>query len=520
MKITLIDTDSGWAWGSRILSSILKQAGHQTRIILMRSGEQSYSPAVLGALTSLVSDSDVIGISCHSGGSDKARQVLAQLKQLQVLTVWGGIHATLNPQECSEFADLVCIGEGECMIADLLSCLSQGRDWRNVDNVAYQHDGHFVQNRLRPLVKMDDLPLLDFSCTDEFHLNGGQFVRKTDLTDLGQEEIPFLGSRGCAFHCTYCCNSKLRKTYAGTGHYVRKHTISQVIARAATLRRQYFPQGKYFFFVDDDFLDRSIEELQQFAEEYPREVGIPFECQVSPMRVNQQRIDLLVKAGAWRIRMGVESGSEQTKKEVYQRPMPNGAVMRASEILSQYPHLVRAFYFIIGNPFESRENLLETIRFILRLPPPYFVQAFNLVFFPGSVLYERAVAAGLIAGRQDSGYELHYRGGLNYQDHPWKRKNLYLNMLLFLMEGKITKSRVGLLPRFVVPWLIHPRMIAANERQLLFSKGMIAFKKVVLAVRARIAGPVKRLLQNPERLYHPGLFMKKGFNRLLGVAQS
>src|SRR5437879_917058 len=378
MRITFIDTDSMWAWGSRMLSSVLKRAGHNSRILLMDSADITYTPSELAGLDGLVRGSGLIGVSCHSKGYDKAQQVLRYLKPQGILTVWGGIHATLNPNDCAEFANMVCVGEGEGTILDLAFRLERDLEWRDIPNIGYKNAGHVVCNPLRPLAKMDDLPVLDFSCSDEFQLIDGQFVRRSDVHDLVTDEIPFLGSRGCAFHCTYCCNSKLRQTYAGTGRYVRKHSIAGFIDRAAGLKHQYFPNGKRLFFVDDDFLDRSMNELNEFATTFPKQVGLPFECQVSPMRVNEERIDLLAKAGVWRVRMGVESGSERTKREVYSRPMPNAGVVRASEILARYPHIVRAYYFIMGNPLEEKEDLLETIRLILRLPAPYFAQVFNL----------------------------------------------------------------------------------------------------------------------------------------------
>ena len=519
MRVTFIDTDSVWAWGSRMLSSVLKQAGHEARLLLMDTGDARYTAEDLRELDSFVRDAGLVGVSCHSRGSDKAQQVLRYLKSQGVLTVWGGIHATLNPEECAEFADMVCIGEGEGAIVDLASRVERQVDWRDVLNIGFKDKGNFIRNSLRPMAKMDDLPTLDFSCSDEFQFLDHHFVRRSQSRDLAMEEIPFLGSRGCAFQCTYCCNAKLRQIYAGTGRYVRKHSVSAFVDRAATLRG-HFPNGKRLFFVDDDFLDRSMDELQEFATTYPKAVGLPFECQVSPMRVNEQRVELLAKAGVWRIRMGVESGSERTKKEVYRRAMPNEAVVRASETLVRYPHIVRAYYFIVGNPFENTADLVETIRLILRIPPPYFVQVFNLVFFPGSVLYEQAVAVGLISGKKDSGYDLHYRGGLQYRGHVWKLKNLYLNALLYLMEGKVTKVRIGLLPRFLVLPLTHSRFVGLNERHLGFAKTMIAIKRVMLDLRGRVSKLLQQIIPNKEFFYSPRVFLMTRVGRLFGSARS
>ena len=101
---------------------------------------------------------------------------------------------------------------------------------------------------------MDELPPLDFSCTDEFRLRTERLSDKhTDVTELAREEIPFISSRGCVFRCTYCCNAKLRQVYNGAGYYVRKNSIAESIDRVATLRQGHFPNAKYVFFVDDDF---------------------------------------------------------------------------------------------------------------------------------------------------------------------------------------------------------------------------------------------------------------------------
>jgi radical SAM superfamily enzyme YgiQ (UPF0313 family) len=521
MHISLVDTDNRWAWGSRILSSALKKQGYQVRIVCMWTKNRNYSAQELQQLRQLVANSAVMGISCCSGGSERARQVLDIIKIPGQLTVWGGIHATLNPEECADLADVVCLGEGEGMMADLVQQIENQRDWKTVLNAAYKLNGLLVKNPIRPLVgNMDELPPFDFSATDEFHLHDGEIVRTTDLADLAREEIPFVSSRGCVFHCTYCCNAKLKQVYNGAGYYVRKHSISECVDRVAILHDHHFPKAKYIFFVDDDFLDRKNAELQQFAEIFPKRVGLPFECNISPLRVNPERIEHLVKAGVWRIRMGVESGSERTKREIYDRAMPNAAVMRASEVLSKHPHVVRAYYFIIGNPFEEKEDLLETIRFVRKLPVPFFVQVFNLIFFPGSSLYDRGIEAGLIHGKSDSGYDLQYRGGLHYDRHAWKTKNLYLNCLMFMMEGKVTRTRLGALPRLIVPLLLRPSFVAFNERHLGLAKAMIWTKMQFLKVRTKVGTTVKHVFPHPEAIYNPGTFLKNGVRKMFSFVRS
>ena len=58
--------------------------------------------------------------------------------------------------------------------------------------------------------------------------------------------------------------------------------------------------------------------------------------------------------------------------------------------------------------------------------------------------------------------------GLKYREHAWKQRNLYLNGLLFLTEGKATKRRLGLLPRSMIPFLARPGVVLKEEIHVAF----------------------------------------------------
>lgn len=501
MNITFIYTETDrWALGIRSVSAYLKEAGHHTRFVLTGPNESVY-PECLEAIKELVKDADVIGISCFSRGSDKAKLIAESLRPLGKLMVWGGIYATLNPEECANYVDLVCRGEGEGMMAELMERLSSGREWIDIANCAYRKNGAVVMNPPRPLIAdLDELPLPDYSFSEEYHWTERGFTRVSDISDI-TEPIMFIGSRGCYYQCTYCCNTKIKEIFSGAGKFVRKMSISRYIEQAKALRAS-FPRSRYYYFIDEDFFARPLEEIRRFSEEYSREIGMPFDVLASPLQTTVEKLDLLVKAGLWRVRMGIESGSERTKKEIYNRSMSNEAVKRAASAINRHRNLVPFYFIIISNPYEEKQDLIDTIRFLSDLPHPFFVQAFNLVFFPGSALYERAVHDGIISGQEDSGYRLDYRGGLNYREHCWKVKNLYLNGLLYLMEGKASRSRLGLLPRRMLPILISERTIRFSERHPLLIKAMISLKMFMLSVRKLGARMLTRVIGDPKYIYN------------------
>jgi radical SAM superfamily enzyme YgiQ (UPF0313 family) len=507
----MVCTDSDlWAFGTRLISAVLKRAGHSTQLILLESEAAKYTPQVMEEVAERARNCDVVGLSCYSRGSQKARQVAAGLRESGKLVVWGGLHASLNPQECAESSDIVCRGEGEETVLELMEALEQGRDWADIRNLAFVRNGALRVNPLRPpIANLDDLPLLDFERTAEFHLKDGHVVQaSTDPEQAHSRRLQYIGSRGCAFHCTYCCNRKVKDMYAGNGKYLRRMSAARYVEHLATLRRQSFPNATDVFLLDEDFFLRSLEEVREFAELYRQKVGLPLDCMVSPPRVTDEKVRIMAEAGLWRISLGVESGSERTKKEVFERPIPNEIVLRASHAISGYRGVIPAYFFIIGNPYEGRQDLLDTLGLMMRLAYPYYTNIYNLVFFPGSELFDRAVRDGIIEGARDSGFELHFRAGLKYRNHAWKQNHLYLNALLFLTDGKVTKRRLGVIPRKLIPFLTRPRVIDFMDRRKTLCRITIASKLTLLRMRSK-AGAVLRRVLGTGAYNLPRYFMRK-----------
>lgn len=516
MHITLISTDRDvWALGLRSVSAVLKAAGHVTRLIFLATDEMQFSEENLADVASLTSDADLIGVSCLARGSAKAAQLIQSLRPQNKLILWGGVHASLNPAECANWADIVCRGEGEEMMLELLERLEQGRDWRDLKNIAFKENGIVQMNSVRPPIRdLDELPLPDFSFANEYHLTRKGLVQVSTLAEVSKSgRIIFNSSRGCAFHCTYCCNTKIKNLYSRKDRYVRRMSVSRLIEHAQYLRK-IFPSGKYFYFIDEDFAARPVKELAQLAVEFPQKVGLPFQCLGHPARITRQRMDLLVKAGLIRIEMGIESGSERTRREIYDRHVSNEVVMRAAQTISRYPKVLPTYLFIIANPYEEREDLTSTIRLISELPYGSQVVIYNLIFFPGSALYDRAIGDKLIEGIHDCAYDLDFLSGYHYKKHGWKKKYLYLNGLIFLMHGHCTRHRVGILPRSLINVLISPRQIDFNEKHPSSIRVMISIKLLLNLFRYSAAQWLKKVTGNPVVVFNLGYQIRtKVFNR-------
>lgn len=314
-----------------------------------------------------------------------------------------------------------------------------------------------------PLIDdLDRLPLIDYAFEEEYLLDGsGRLMPNAQMRQMTR--ILFSGSRGCRNSCTYCSNSQLKSMYRGLGRYERKMSKPRFVWAAREYQR-IFPRLKRFYFTDEDFFARPVEEMRELAEIYPAEVGLPYECMASPRQITEEKMALAVRAGLFQIDVGLESGSRRVRYEIFHRPIDDEAQMNAADVINKHAPGSALYFLILGNPYEEREDLLAGIRLLERLSTPFRLRIYNLVFIPGTKLFEKARLDGIIGGIDDSAFEMDFVGGFDHRDHEWKRNNLYLNGLIALMCGRFTAGRTGFIPRAALPLLTGPRMVDFCDR--------------------------------------------------------
>ncbi len=217
------------------------------------------------------------------------------------------------------------------------------------------------------------------------------------------------------------------------GNTLRFHSVDRVIDELEyTLQRLDF--FKFVGFGDDDFLMRPREELEDFAKKYKKRVGLPFGIALSARTYTQEKMDILLDSGLKVIQMGVQSGSQRTLKEVYNRKIK---VSKTRDVVHQIEPYMRThgldflLDFIIDNPYESRDDIIQTYQYLLDLPLRVRLNLFFLAFFPGTPIYERALEDGIIKPFSESEFRFINRGRLRYQ----KNYETFLILLVRSLRG-------------------------------------------------------------------------------------
>ena len=444
-----------------------------------RDADDLFPPALMAEVARLAQGSGLIGISLMTYCFQRVAQLSDYLRaQLPIPIIWGGIHATIRPEECLAHADFACRGEGEESLARLVAALEAGQPVTDIPNLVFRQDGRVVINPVAPLVQnLDAFPRPDYALEGHYYALFGQpplkpmdlpgfeaLMTMNPLSDPVRGEIVYqtMASRGCPYHCAYCCNNFLRQLYARQ-KYVRFLEVETLIAELKEIKSR-FPFLNTVLFSDDSFFSAPMKWLRDFARRYDKEIGLPFRCLASPLAITEAKLTFLTGVGLRGLQIGVQSGSERTRR-LYQREGSAEAVIRAGEILSGFiPPLDPPKYdIILDNPYETMEDLQDTIHLLLRIPPPYQVQPFSLVFIPGTDLHTRAVQDGLIQDEQRQIYrkQFHVAG------------NIYFKLLMNLAGSRRSLPLLRLLAQPVLlNFFNRPAMLKLLETLRSFKAGL------------------------------------------------
>lgn len=447
LKVVLISTDENpAAMGIKTLSSNLIKHGYNAVLVLMANWEDNFNNFHWKDLEEVCKDAGLIGISCMTHGVKKAVEINKALQNsIKVPVVIGGIHATLDPESLFNDFDFVCHGEGEDLIVELAERLANGRSFSDIPGLWGISDGKKFRNPSQPLVQdINDYPFPDYDLRHQYILEFNRLV-PMEPSHIVCDYFEVMGSRGCPHNCAYCSNYKIKENFPWRKR-IRHYNIDYIIAHLKAVCKVY-PAVRSFWLEDDTFFAKEFSQIRGFADRYKKEINRPFNILVSPWTYSEEKVRLLFEAGMDRLIFGIQSGSENTNYNVYDRKTPNDRLLEIVHSLNKFKGLLPYYDFIGMNPFETREDLLNTIQFIKKIPTPFFIFSNNLAFYPGTKIKERAVEAGLDISKRDRHTDTKH-GYFILRKECLKHK--LFHFIILMMGGKANRLKVGLMPRIFV----------------------------------------------------------------------
>ncbi len=404
-RVTFIALYDEYCLGVRYMSSVLQNDGHHVDLIIFKSvisitpgdvpppekqedgGYYSMctyvSPKELDLLlyTLKKQDPHIVGFSFTSVSFGLAKFLTQKVQQeLGVPVIWGGVDSTVNIRENIKYADMVCVGEGEYPMRDLVRAMDRGADVTNIPSIWVKKDGRVYENAVMQLEKnLDNYPFPDYELHNKTVIFDNEVLEGAypPVTHLFSNYM-VMATRGCPFSCTYCCSGHYRQIYKGQ-RPLRRRTVGNVLDELEYMIGMW-PWPIERIEIYDDVLPVDDEWLAEFAPKYASRIGLPFFGYTHPNVGKPENLRVLKEAGIDYLIMGVQSGSQRVLNDFYnRRHSKERTIKTAQNILDADIKLVCDF---IGyNPLIKEQDNIETLDLICDIPKPWGIIKFNPMAF-------------------------------------------------------------------------------------------------------------------------------------------
>ena len=305
-----------------------------------------------------------MALSVETYTAKRAYQIASEYRRRGVPVVMGGFHATLCPQEVSQYAEAVIVGEAETLWAQVLCDAEHG-----ALQTYYCAEERPALAHLRP--------------------NRSIYVGKRYLP-LGLVEA----SRGCRFRCDFCSVQTVFQ------HSQTWRPTDDVLIELEQLRDR-----KLIFLVDDNLTVNPAQAKAFLRALAP--LKIKWVSQVSlNTAYDEELLELMAASGCLGVLIGFESldpaNLQQMNKAVN---LGQGGFEPALVNLRRYRLRLYAT-FIFGYDHDTESSFAAAVEFARQ--QKFYLAAFNhLTPFPGTPLYQRLAAQGRLrypAWWLDDGY--------------------------------------------------------------------------------------------------------------------
>jgi anaerobic magnesium-protoporphyrin IX monomethyl ester cyclase len=343
--------------GILYLIAVARKKGYNVTMVDLRSGDKP------------LPDADFYGFSCTTPEVTEAKKLA---RKVSGITIVGGAHPSLLPDDCMFDFDYVVVGEGERLLLDILSL------------------------KLKPGIHIADRIL---------NLNHLPFPAwKKDLfTDTlfpgerygkGEKAATLIASRGCPFSCSFCGN-----TFTVPVVY---RSVKNIIDEVKYLKSFGV---RHFRFEDDNFtLHPQFDELCLEL----HDLDVRFKCHTRSDLLTHDAAALLKHAGCEEFGLGVESADNRVLRLNHKKETVEDHA-RAVGILKK--HGIRAkTYLMAGLPGETDETIELNKQFMRKVKPDKWTLS-TFTPYPGCDVYNHPHNYGVEVVDWD------WSGWWNFADH-------------------------------------------------------------------------------------------------------
>jgi radical SAM superfamily enzyme YgiQ (UPF0313 family) len=371
-------------------------------------------------------DADLVCLTATTPQIPHSIEIARRFRARGIRTAIGGVHATCLPDECARHFDVVCIGEAEGYLDELMSDLQN-------DTLKPRYVNHAS-------VSLDNVPFYNYE------IGAGKY--------LPFHVINY--SRGCVFKCDYCSIQSTLGSF-------RTRPVEKVVERIKQVG------SKNLWFPDATLTANPQKARELFKALIPLKVRWLGQITLNIAK-DEAMLDLMAESGCWLVGIGFESLSQlniRTSRKVQNRVEDYARVIEA---LHQRKIAIEG-NFVFGFDEDQIDCFDATARFVIDMGidlPEFYV----LTPYPDTQLYQRFKAAGRIVDFDWTHYDnTHFAYPPVFQPKNMSREELWEGCKR--VEAKVytpwntvrrlMKARVPHIPVLIANVIYSRRLVARGD---------------------------------------------------------
>ncbi|HEY7535936.1 MAG TPA: radical SAM protein [Thermodesulfobacteriota bacterium] len=311
-------------------------------------------------------DAEIVALTAFNVQAKRAFEIAEQFRKRGKLVAMGGPYASLCPERCMPYVDVVLEGEGELIWQGFLA------DYKESKQKKHYEQKDRISMRSSPLPRYELLKVEDYF------------------------EFPVQTTRGCPFTCEFC------DIIITDGRIPRNKSVEQVLAE---IKKLYKLGVGSVVFTDANFIGSPkytkelLEGLKRFGEE--NDFPVSFACEATiNLATKEEILELMQAANFDRVFVGVESPRKTSLIETKKLVNTRGSILENIRKIQSYGMIVVAG-MIVGFDSDDKDIFQEEFDFLTEAGIP-FTTVGTLVALENTPLYQRLKEEGRLI---ESSYE-------------------------------------------------------------------------------------------------------------------
>lgn len=341
---------------------------------------------------------DLVGIGGLTSTYSRMKQLIPMIRKnaKDSTIIAGGGWITYNPDEIMQLIpeiDLACIGEGEITFEEVYEQIEKGtNDFENVKGLCIRKNNEFYFTKPRALISnLDDVPYPSYDLYElDIYFRYSSMPYSVDAIN-SKRRLTVVWERGCPRGCTFCSHNGMSRidmqNILGRGdrksgellvrEIDKENDTFQLPARWPTPRYAvdnvkllYKKYNIDFLTISDENMTSNAKWTNEFCKLYVEE-GLDDKVKwgtlgdAPSVATKPELIKIMKDAGCSYISFGFESASDKVLSQDIQKGQTRDHLQKTINAIKN-SGLQPIATFMIGNPHEDINDLMETVTFWMK----------------------------------------------------------------------------------------------------------------------------------------------------------